>query len=57
MLLTMLLTQCCSIGLHNVGGRMGEFRVLYLLCMPAFSSTATFFTVLLQDLTVRCDAA
>jgi hypothetical protein len=22
-----------SIGLHNVGGRMGEFRLLYLLCM------------------------
>jgi hypothetical protein len=26
-------SQRDSIGLHNVGGRMGEFRLLYLLCM------------------------
>jgi hypothetical protein len=25
-----------SMGLHNVGGRMGEFRLLYLLCMLHF---------------------
>jgi hypothetical protein len=26
-------SQRDSIGLHNVGGRMGEFRLRYLLCM------------------------
>jgi hypothetical protein len=25
-----------SVGLHNEGGRMGEFCLLYLLCMLAF---------------------
>jgi hypothetical protein len=34
-------SQRDSIGLHNVGGRIGEFRLLHLLCMAAFSSTAT----------------
>jgi hypothetical protein len=29
-------SQRDSIGLHNVGGRMGEFRLLYLLCMLRF---------------------
>jgi hypothetical protein len=29
-------SQGDSMGLHNVGGRMGEFRLLYLLCMLRF---------------------
>jgi hypothetical protein len=29
-------SQRDSIRLHNVGGRMGEFRLLYLLCMLRF---------------------
>jgi hypothetical protein len=29
-------SQRDSIGLHNVGGRMGEFCLLYLLCMLRF---------------------
>jgi hypothetical protein len=29
-------SQRDSMGLHNVGGRMGEFRLLYLLCMLRF---------------------
>jgi hypothetical protein len=29
-------SQRDSIALHNVGGRMGEFRLLYLLCMLRF---------------------
>jgi hypothetical protein len=49
-------SQRDSIGLHNEGGRMGEFSLLYLLCMLPFPVPLTSLQCLCmpESLLERC---